>query len=75
MAGMYYKYTLRYHKKRYFILTNSKLFHFDSDKKEKVKGVINFKVAKCNILEHNDGSFRIYIKGFEKFFLLKPLKN
>ena len=49
--------------KRFFILTDSKLFYYDNEKKLKVKGAINFLVASCQAQVKRDREFTIDIEN------------
>lgn len=39
----------RGYEKRWFVLTKDKLYYYDTNKKLKMRGCINFKIAECEI--------------------------
>ncbi|KRX02643.1 hypothetical protein PPERSA_11983 [Pseudocohnilembus persalinus] len=59
------------YKKRFFVLTDQKIYYFDNQNKQKMRGCINFRVSECEIIIKNKAQFIINLPTFKKQFMLK----
>ena len=48
--------------KRYFTLSSTKLYQYNTEKRQKVRGVINFRVARCKVITGKEKHFSIDIE-------------